>query len=595
MPFAKPAKAPVNTPAVPRLAAQQSFDAVEVEEESQVDVETQLSQATQFGHSLASLQPIQRQVGAVSEVDEEEETPIQAKLTIGQPGDKYEQEADRMAAKVMAMPDSAVQRETMPEEDDELQMRQQLQRQTLPEEEDETLQAKSQIQAKGTDPRVPTNFDNQLAQHKGSGQPLSDETRAFMEPRFGWDFSNVRVHETPDLANAIQAQAFTHGQDIYFNSGKYNPGSSRGKELLAHELTHTIQQTVTSLQKRASARRESSYKKPTGKTYWEWYRSNDPEEGEGYKRLTKTLKKQFGYKFYQRVAIFTKANGKKIWNKEVSPENTTLADDVAWRISLPGGDWSWATTSNIVSKCQIWFEKSISDVNFSEDYLEEDSIRGGILSSLYSDAQTIDDSSDLRKAEKELEEIERKLIREYVKTGLDALGIIDPSPASDLASATMSFEDGEYWDAGLSLISMIPYIGDFVGKPLKVARVARKIKFLTTRISALLRKIRRLKRKGRSRPSPYNRDRQGVVWRQPQSLAEQLAMKAAKSGEGIFIRSGPFRDPKFQDPGWEKWSYSTYTADGNKIEIHYMKNTITGQTDQFKFLSRGEYRKPKKT
>jgi len=65
-----------------------------------------------------------------------------------------------------------------------------------------------------------------------------------MEPRFGGiDFSNVQVHETPDLANSIQAQAFTHGQDIYFNSGKYNPGSSSGKELLAHELTHVVQQT----------------------------------------------------------------------------------------------------------------------------------------------------------------------------------------------------------------------------------------------------------------------------------------------------------------------------------------------------------------
>lgn len=74
-----------------------------------------------------------------------------------------------------------------------------------------------------------------------------------MEPRFGTDFSNVRVHETPDLANSIQAQAFTHGQDIYFNSGKYNPGSSGGKELLAHELTHVVQQkeaaTVISLQR----------------------------------------------------------------------------------------------------------------------------------------------------------------------------------------------------------------------------------------------------------------------------------------------------------------------------------------------------------
>ncbi|MBE9070472.1 DUF4157 domain-containing protein, partial [Leptolyngbya cf. ectocarpi LEGE 11479] len=208
----------------------------------------------QFGHGVS--QPVQRQVEPNLEEDEEalqrqaeptleedeEDLPVQAKLTIGQPGDKYEQEADQMAAKVMAMPDSAVQREAMPEEEEELQAKQELQREAMPEEEDETLQAKPQLQAKGSVPEAPTNFDSQLAQQKGGGQPLSDKTRAFMEPRFGSDFGDVRVHETPDLANAIQAQAFTHGQDIYFNSGKYNPGSSGGKELLAHELTHVVQQ-----------------------------------------------------------------------------------------------------------------------------------------------------------------------------------------------------------------------------------------------------------------------------------------------------------------------------------------------------------------
>ncbi|MEM1242040.1 MAG: DUF4157 domain-containing protein [Cyanobacteria bacterium P01_H01_bin.26] len=187
---------------------------------------------------------------------EEEELPVQPKLSIGQPGDKYEQEADQMAARVMRMPGGdfgergkgkgeGVQRQALPgekEEEEEVQMRPAVQREVMPaeEEEEETLQAR--LQAKGEASAVPENFEGQLAQHKGGGRPLSDETRGFMEPRFGADFSNVRVHETPDLANAIQAQAFTHGQDIYFNSGKYSPGSSSGKELLAHELTHVVQQ-----------------------------------------------------------------------------------------------------------------------------------------------------------------------------------------------------------------------------------------------------------------------------------------------------------------------------------------------------------------
>ena len=66
-----------------------------------------------------------------------------------------------------------------------------------------------------------------------------------MESRFNADFSGVRVHTDASAVqmNAqISAQAFTHGNDIYFNSGKYNPDTGSGKHLLAHELTHTIQQ-----------------------------------------------------------------------------------------------------------------------------------------------------------------------------------------------------------------------------------------------------------------------------------------------------------------------------------------------------------------
>ncbi|MEM6253777.1 MAG: DUF4157 domain-containing protein [Cyanobacteria bacterium P01_D01_bin.156] len=190
----------------------------ETEDQGTADLQTQLSHAALFGHALSAPQPIQRQGETDTDLDEEDESPVQAKLTIGQPNDKYEQEADQVAAKVMRMPEGEL------------------------EEEDNTLQAKPNIQAKGVAPAVPENFENQLGQHKGGGRPLSDETRAYMEPRFGADFGSVRVHEAPTLASSIQAQALTHGQDIYFNSGKYNPGSSSGKELLAHELTHVVQQ-----------------------------------------------------------------------------------------------------------------------------------------------------------------------------------------------------------------------------------------------------------------------------------------------------------------------------------------------------------------
>ena len=81
-----------------------------------------------------------------------------------------------------------------------------------------------------------------------SGQQLNVETRAFMEPRFGHDFSGVRVHtdaKAAASAHAVNALAYTVGRDIVFGMGQYAPGTNEGKHLLAHELTHVIQQQGT--------------------------------------------------------------------------------------------------------------------------------------------------------------------------------------------------------------------------------------------------------------------------------------------------------------------------------------------------------------
>ncbi len=89
-------------------------------------------------------------------------------------------------------------------------------------------------------------FEEALGQARGGGQPLPSQVRREFEPSFGADFSGVRVHTGSDAAGlnqAIQARAFTHGQDIYMGAGQYDSGSTSGKRLLAHELTHTIQQT----------------------------------------------------------------------------------------------------------------------------------------------------------------------------------------------------------------------------------------------------------------------------------------------------------------------------------------------------------------
>ncbi len=91
-----------------------------------------------------------------------------------------------------------------------------------------------------------SDLESRLNSTKGSGSPLPDETRSSMESAMGADFSGVRVHTNSgavQMNRELGAQAFTHGSDIYFNSGKYDPQSRAGQGLLAHELVHTVQQT----------------------------------------------------------------------------------------------------------------------------------------------------------------------------------------------------------------------------------------------------------------------------------------------------------------------------------------------------------------
>src|SRR6476661_6037432 len=183
------------------------------------------------------------------EKEEQNQELVQTKLTVGAPGDKYEQEADSMAAKVMAMPDEAIQQPIQRQtgEDTKAVQMQPLVNSITPlvqrsSGEEEEVQMKSEVQRASDGSSVASgNVENQLAASKGGGSPLPDNVRSFMEPRFGADFSNIKVHTD---SNAVQmnkelgAQAFAHGSDIYYGAGK-SPGNN---ELTAHELTHTIQQ-----------------------------------------------------------------------------------------------------------------------------------------------------------------------------------------------------------------------------------------------------------------------------------------------------------------------------------------------------------------
>jgi hypothetical protein len=92
---------------------------------------------------------------------------------------------------------------------------------------------------------IAPGFQAGLETHKGGGRSLDDSTRTEMESRMGADLGSVKIHTdgaAHDLNKSVNARAFTHGQDIFFRQGEFDPGSKRGKELLAHELVHTVQQ-----------------------------------------------------------------------------------------------------------------------------------------------------------------------------------------------------------------------------------------------------------------------------------------------------------------------------------------------------------------
>ncbi|MCW3058999.1 MAG: hypothetical protein JWQ02_820 [Capsulimonas sp.] len=162
----------------------------------------------------------------------------QAKMTVSQPGDVHEEEADQVADHVMRMGATDVAlREELPEEEE-------LHRSSMDSVSSPLVQRMGENDDGSAD--VSDIVDRGLA---GGGAPLDAETRGFMEPRFGHDFSGVRIHSDAQAsrsAEEVSARAYTVGSDIAFRSGEYSPGGSDGKRLLAHELTHVVQQGATS-------------------------------------------------------------------------------------------------------------------------------------------------------------------------------------------------------------------------------------------------------------------------------------------------------------------------------------------------------------
>lgn len=241
------------------------------------------STATQTRHQDSS-SPFFKKQGGYASFGERETEPeaffkgsgSQAKLKVGGADDAYEKEAEQTADRVVeqlgssksnspdlgstgageagskssqsiapaiqpkaqtAKPEEEIQKkETEEEEGTELNV----QRKPIFENDDSI-----QRSAEGESPTPSSSLESQLSSSKGGGSSLPTDTQSSMGEAMGADLSGVRVHNDSDAAqmsNDLNAQAFTHGSDIYFNEGNYSPDTSDGQHLLAHELTHTVQQ-----------------------------------------------------------------------------------------------------------------------------------------------------------------------------------------------------------------------------------------------------------------------------------------------------------------------------------------------------------------
>jgi len=195
------------------------------------EIRSETPTATRFAHDF-SLIPVYAPVPIT----------IQRKLAVNTPGDIYEQEADYISEQVMCMPEPKLQRACAcgggcPS----CQTKQ-------PSRGHQRLQAKHVDSSDSGQTVAPPIVSEVLG---SPGQPLDTATRSFFEPRFGHDFSHVRVHtdgRAGDSARAVNALAYTSGRHLVFGVGQYSPTTASGRRLLAHELAHSIQQRFSGSQ-----------------------------------------------------------------------------------------------------------------------------------------------------------------------------------------------------------------------------------------------------------------------------------------------------------------------------------------------------------
>lgn len=188
---------------------------------------------------------------------------VQPKLIVNPADDQYEKEADRVADAVTKASTSNVQQhEKGPEEEELIATKRESAIQRQPEEEEEEeeepIQTKA-VSSHATD--ISEGLEADINTARGSGQPLPDSVRSSVEPQLGHDFSQVHIHtdaKADKLSQQLGARAFTSKNDVFFRDGAYQPGSDSGRQLIAHELTHVVQQGAARVSRQATEAQQAA-------------------------------------------------------------------------------------------------------------------------------------------------------------------------------------------------------------------------------------------------------------------------------------------------------------------------------------------------
>ena len=328
-------------------------------------------------------------------------------------------------------------------------------------ERDEKLQTK---EISGKISEVTPHIDANISSMRGGGQPLPESVRSFFEPRFGHDFSQVRTHagsvDANEISRSINARAFTVGEDISFGEGQYAPESSGGRQLLAHELTHVVQQ--------GSAKNDSSAQLSFQKTSeHQVMRSLALESTVKICHRVLTSRNVKVSQGGLRVVLLLNQLDKEIPNCQNHKFWVTLTRSVDWwpddEIGTCGAE-TGGTRSFLFGKLPPGTYYLTIHRNFDNPYC---CLEGDIL--IFDEPIDSDSSSCIR--DKDLSAMD------IVHGALDIAGFIPVLGAiPDGVNAAIYVAEGDWANAGLAAVAMVPAWGDGVKLGVMAGKTAKAIK-----------------------------------------------------------------------------------------------------------------------